>query len=176
MLVNFCGDYGTYEETTRDALEYALAAHDEELSADDIDDIMGVFYELDVFEDVRPGMETIDEMGYDIRIASNGNEALLEAMVQRAAIDDLVEDTISANELEVYKPDIRFYQHVSDRVGTDPSDIAHVATPWYDVCGAMNAGMQAVWVNRGGRPWDEYDGSPDATVGDFDGLVDVLRS
>lgn len=174
MLVNFCGDYGTYEETTRDALEYALAANGVELSADEIDDIVGVFYELDVFDDVRPGMAAIDEAGYDLYIASNGNERLLEAMIDRAEIDELIVDSISANEVQVYKPDIEFYRHVAERVGTEPSSIAHVATPWYDVYGAMHAEMDGVWVNREGVPWDEYDGEPDLIVDGFDELASAF--
>lgn len=174
MLVNFCGPYETYEETTRDALKYALAVYQEDLSEDAIDEIMSVFYELAVFDDVRSGIESIHEMGYDIHIASNGTDALLEAMIDRAGIEDLVEHTVSADEVEVYKPDNRFYNHVADRVDTDKSAIAHVATPWYDVYGAIHSGMKGVWVNRGGRPWDEYNGTPDSIVTGLDDLASAF--
>lgn len=176
MLVNFCGDYGTYEETTQDALEYALAVHGEELSLEEIEDVIGVFYELDVFDDVRPGMKTIERSGYDMYIASNGNAELLEAMIERADIGDVIADTVSADEIEVYKPDVRFYRYVADRVNAAREKIAHVATPWYDVYGAMNAGMFGVWVNRQNRPWDEYNGDPDLIVDGFAGLADVFAS
>lgn len=176
MLVNFCGDYGTYLETTRDALEYALEFHDIQLSSGEIDDIMAAFYELDVFDDVRPGMETIATGGYNLYIASNGNEDLLESMIQRAGIGNLVDTVVSANEIEIYKPDVRFYRHVAERVSNAPTAIAHVATPWYDVYGAMHAGMQGVWVNRQDRPWDKYDGTPDRIVEGFEELATELTA
>ncbi len=174
MLVNFCGHYGTYEDTTRDALKYALAANGVDLTDDEVDDILGVFHELDVFDDVRPCMETIVGQDYDVFIASNGNEELLQSMIERANIDDLVVDTVSANEIEVYKPDLEFYRHVANRINFDTSSIAHVATPWYDVYGAMNAGMVGIWVNRESVPWDEYDGDPDLTVDGLNSLVEMF--
>lgn len=170
MVSTFVDEYETYERTTREALEYALAVHGHDLADEAIDEIAGVFFELDVYDDVRPGMERLAP-DYDLYVLSNGNPSLLAAMVERAGIGDLVEDTVSADEIQAYKPDARIYEHGARRSGTDLDRIAHVATPWYDVYGAMGAGMQGIWVNRDGRPWDAFDGEPDLVVDGFDDLV-----
>lgn len=174
MVSTFTETYETYEETTRDALEYALAVHDCTLPTDAIDEITAVFHELDVYEDVRPGMERLVDAGYDLYILSNGNPAVLDSMVERASIDDLIVDTISADELQVYKPDPRIYEHAADSMDAAVENVLHVATPWYDVYGAKHAGNQTVWLNRNDAPWDRFDGGPDLTVSSFEKLVTAV--
>lgn len=170
MVATFVDDYATYYETTEQALRYALAANDVHLSEDQFDDIVSVFLDLDPFDDVRSSMESLAAAGYDLYVLSNGNPAVLEAMVEACDIDDLLIDTISADEIQAYKPDARIYEHAAERTATPIGRIAHVATPWYDIYGAMYAGMQGVWVNRTGAPWDTFDGEPDLTVPDMASL------
>lgn len=175
MMVNFVGHYETYEESTRHALEYALAVNDVDLSTDAVDHIVSVFRNLRTFDDVRESMERVADAGYDQYIVSNGNPPVLDAMISNADIGDLIEDTVSAHEIETYKPAVEFYDHVADRVDTSPGGVVHVATPWYDVFGAMNAGMQGTWVNRQGKPWETYDGDPDLTVDSMAAFADELE-
>lgn len=172
MVATFVDDYATYYETTEQALRYALAANDVDLDEEAIEDVVSVFLDLDPFDDVRPAMAALSDAGYDLYVLSNGNPEVLEAMVEACDIDDLLVDTISADEILAYKPDARIYEHAAARTDTPIDRIAHVATPWYDVYGAMYAGMQAVWVNRTGAPWDEFDGDPDLTVPDLAALPD----
>lgn len=174
MVGTFTGVYETYEQTTREALEYALVANGVDLADSVIDEIVAVFHELDVYDDVRPGMRRLAEGGYDLYVLSNGNPTLLDSVVERAAIDDLIEATISADEIGAYKPDPRIYEHAAERTGTPIEDVVHVATPWYDIYGAIHAGMQGVWLNRNDRPWDRFDGDPDLIVEDFDELVETF--
>jgi len=176
MVSTFTGEYRTYIETTRDALEYALAVHDEELPASVLENLTGVFFDLDVYNDVRPELQKLAEAGYDLYVLSNGNPEVLNAMLESASIEELIEDMISADEIEIYKPDPRLYDHAIDRVGGSKTSVAHVATPWYDVYGAKHAGIQTVWVNRDDRPWDRFDGEPDLTVDSLAGVTDAFVS
>jgi len=175
MMSNFVDHYETYEESTKHALEYALAVNGVELAPETVDEIVAVFRDLHVFDDVRESMERIEDAGYDQYIVSNGNPEVLDAMVSKAEIGDLIEDTVSANEIRTYKPEVEFYKHVSERVSTPLEEIVHVATPWYDVFGAMNAGMQAAWVNRKGKPWETYDGDPDLVVDSMAEFADQVE-
>lgn len=174
MLSNFIGTYETYYETTRDALEYALAANGVDLPSEEIDEVVSVFYELDVFDDVRKGFEALYEAGYDLYVLSNGNPDLLAVMVDRADIGAFVTDTISADEIQTYKPALEFYRHAEKRTATDTENVVHVANPWYDIYGAANAGMQTVWVDRRGNPWETFEGEPDAVVDSLAELPDLL--
>lgn len=175
MLCNYMDTYETYYETTRDALEYALAVTGVELDDEAVEDVVSQFYDLDVFDDVYESFRRLDEQGYDMYIVSNGTQDLLESMVSGANICEFVEDTISADDVKTYKPDVEFYQHAATQTETPADQIVHVATPWYDIYGANNAGMQTVWVNRDGKPWEKFDGSPDEIVPNLAKLPPVLE-
>lgn len=174
MVCNAVEPYETYYETTRHALEYALAVHDVDLPKDDVEDIASRFRELDVFNDVAENFHRLDEMSYDLYIVSNGTQDLLQSMVSRAGIADVINGTISADDVETYKPELEFYRHAVEQMGAPAENIVHVATPWYDIYGARNAGMQTVWLNRDEKPWERFDGGPDETLATMDELPPLI--
>jgi 2-haloacid dehalogenase len=166
--------YQPFYEVNRDALQYALDVHDVDITEEERDEILAVYHELDVFEDVRDGIERLRDGGYDCYVVSNGNPEMLASMVEHAAIGDLLEDTISADEVETFKPDAELYRHAAARTGTPVDEIAHVTAGWFDVMGAQHAGMQGVWVDRKGTPYEPFDGDPDLTIETFYELADEL--
>ena len=158
----------------RDALQYALEANNVEISQEERDEILAVYHELDVFDDVRDGIERLRDSGYDCYVVSNGNPEMLSSMVEHANIGNLLEDTISAHEVETFKPDAEIYRHAAARTGTPINQITHVTAGWFDVLGAKHAGMQGIWINRKGMPWEPFADEPDLTVDSFYELADKL--
>lgn len=174
MVANHLGYYQPFYEMNRDALQYALDFHGAEMSSDEREDVLAQYHELEVFDDTRAGIERLRNDGYPVYVVSNGNPEMLESMVEYASIEELVEDTISAEEIRTFKPDEEIYRHAAARTGTPIENIAHVAGPVFDVQGAIHAGMQGVWLDRGGAPWGRFDGEPDLRIESFHDLVDEL--
>lgn len=174
MVSNFIDAYQPFYEMNRDALDHALASAGVEVPATDRDEILSVYLELAVFEDVRPAMERLVDAGYDCYVISNGDPAMLEAMVDHVDIGDLISDAISADEIETFKPDSEIYRHGAARSGTPINEIAHASAGWSDVMGARYAGMQGVWVDRQGAPWEAFGDEPDLAVETISGLADEL--
>ncbi|SFS92826.1 haloacid dehalogenase type II [Halostagnicola kamekurae] len=174
FVANHVDAYQPFYEMNRDALQYALEAHGVDISADERDQILAVYHELDVFDDVRDGLERLRDAGYDCYVVSNGNPEMLESMVAHADIEAYIEATISADEVRTFKPDAELYRHAAARTGTPIDEIAHVTAGWFDVMGAQNAGMQGVWVDRKGTPWEPFDGEPALTVESFHELVEAV--
>ncbi|MEM4782351.1 MAG: haloacid dehalogenase type II [Halalkalicoccus sp.] len=174
FVSNHVDAYQPFYEMNRDALTYALAAHGVDLPEEERDEILAVYHELDVFEDVRDGIERLHEGGYDTYVVSNGNPEMLDSMVEHADIGDLLADTISADEVRTFKPDAELYRHAAGRAGTPIDAIAHVTAGWFDVMGAAHAGMQGVWVDRKGTPWEPFGVEPDLTIETFYELAEEL--
>ena len=174
FVANHIDAYQPFYEMNRDALQYALDSYGVDLSTAERDEILAVYHELDVFADVRAGIQRLRDAGYDCYVVSNGNPEMLASMVDHADIGDLLEDTISADEVETFKPDAELYRHAAARTGTPIDDIVHVTAGWFDVQGAIHAGMQGAWVDRKGSPWDTFDGDPDLIVESFYNLADEL--
>ncbi|MFB6177187.1 MAG: haloacid dehalogenase type II [Halobaculum sp.] len=174
FVANHLDAYQPFYELNRDALQAALDAHGVDLPTEARDEILAVYHELDVFDDVRDGIERLRDAGYDCYVVSNGNPEMLASMVDHADIGDLIADTISADEVETFKPDAEIYRHAAARTGTPISEVAHVAAAWFDVQGARHAGMQGVWVDRTGTPWEPFGTDPDLTVADLHELAEEL--
>ncbi|WP_436926053.1 haloacid dehalogenase type II [Halosimplex amylolyticum] len=174
MVANHIDAYQPFYEMNRDALQYALDATGADLSADERDEILAVYHELDVFDDVRDGLERLRDAGYDCYVLSNGNPEMLDSLVDHADIEDLVVDTISADEVELFKPHADLYRHAAERTGTPVDELAHVTALWFDVMGAQHAGMQGVWVDRKGSPQETFGPEPDLTIETFDELAAAL--
>jgi 2-haloacid dehalogenase len=174
MVATFLDAYEPYRQTTREALEYALAVHGHDLPESAVDGIVATFDRLPVFDDVRESVRRLVDAGYDVAVLSNGEPDLLASIVERAGIEDLLSAVVSADEIRAYKPAAAIYERAVERTGTPTERIAHAATPWYDVYGAMGAGMHGIWVNRRNRPWDTFDGEPALIVDSLAGLADAL--
>lgn len=176
FVANHIDAYQPFYEMNRDALQYALDAFGVDLSTNERDEILAVYHELDVFDDVREGIERLYDGGYRCYVVSNGNPEMLASMVKHADIEDLLEDTISADEVETFKPDAEIYRHAAARTGTPIDEIVHVSAGWFDVMGGKHAGMQGVWVDRKRSPREPFGGSPDVTVESFYDLADALET
>ena len=174
FVANQTDAYQPFYEMNRDALQYALDYYDVDVGTDERDEILAVYHELDVFDDVRDGLERLVEAGYDCYVLSNGNPAMLDSLVDHADIDDLIADTISADEVELFKPHADLYRHAAERVGEPIDTLAHVTALWFDVMGATHAGMQGVWVDRKGDPPETFGPEPHLTIETVHDLVDAL--
>jgi 2-haloacid dehalogenase len=174
FIANQIDAYQPFYEMNRDALQYALDAHGIDISTAARDEILAVYHELDVFDDVREGVARLVDGGYDCYVISNGNPEMLASMVDHADIGDLLTDTISADEVETFKPAAEIYRHGAARTGTAIEEIAHVTAGYFDVLGAHHAGMQGVWLNRRSRPWETFGGDPALTVDSIHDMADEL--
>lgn len=175
MVGNAVEEYDSFYEMNRHALRYALQTMDIDVDEDEREEILSTYYELPVFDDVRDGLERLRDAGYDRYVVSNGNEEMLESMVEHGELGDLLTDTISADEVERFKPDAELYRHAADRIGAPVEEIAFVAAGWWDVPGAIHAGMQGVWINRQNTLWGPYDTEPDLTIETFGDFADTLE-
>jgi len=176
FVANAVDAYRPFYDVLRHALDHALATRGVDLDPDEREEILSIYHELDVFDDVRHGIERLREAGYDCYVLSNGDPEMLASMVDHAGIEGLIDDAISADEVATFKPNAELYRHAAARTDTPIEGIAHVTAGWFDVLGARHAGMQTVWLDRAGRPWDAFGAAPDLTVSSLDGVADALTA
>ena len=110
----------------------------------------------------------------DVYVLSMGTPEMLEKMLDGCGIEKYVEDAISVDEIRTFKPEPAVYEHGAQRTDTPIENVAHVAGPSFDVRGAMHSGMQGVWVDRTGEPWDPWFPRPDLAVASLHDLADAL--
>jgi len=77
----------------------------------------------------------------------------------------------------VAKPDPLIFQHLVKCFRVRPEEILYVGDhPHYDVAGSIDAGYQAVWVNRDGQSWPDDLPAPQHQVSDLHQLEALLAS
>ena len=173
MISNDVNDYRPFDELIAAGLEQALEAHGVETSEGEREEILATFDELDTFDDVADGLARLAD-SYDVYVLSMGTPAMLDQLIAHTNLDGVVEDTISVDEIRTFKPEAEVYRHGAARTGTPIRNVAHVAGPTFDVRGAMHAGMQGVWIDRTGDPWDPWYPDPDLAIETFHELADAL--
>ena len=125
--------------------------------------------QLEPFADVIPALETLKRR-YRLATLSNGN-----ADLAKIGLAHHFEVTLSAGALGCAKPDARAYARLADVLTLKPAEILFVGDePHADVVGPRTAGMQTVWVNRGGVVWPDALPAADACITGLDGLVTLL--
>jgi 2-haloacid dehalogenase len=173
-VANQIDAYETYLELHRHALAYLLAERGIEATADEIAERTAVYHEMAPFDDVADGLARLADAGYRLGVVSNGDPAMLESLVAVTGVGDLLAATVSAHEIRRHKPAAELYEHAADRLGTPPARIAHVSNGQTDVMGAVDAGLQGIWLDRQDAPHDPFGPSPDATVDSIHELADRL--
>lgn len=124
---------------------------------------------VDLFEDARPALEFLSRR-FPLVSVSNGN-----ADLQRVGIDRYFRAAISAREFGVGKPDPRIFHAAAGAVDVSPEEVLHVGDDaTLDALGALNAGMQAAWVNRADHLWP-HELQPQVTLTNLAELCELLK-
>jgi 2-haloalkanoic acid dehalogenase type II len=125
--------------------------------------------QVEPYAEVIPALETLKRR-FRLATLSNGN-----ADLSVIGLAHHFEITLNAGALGCAKPDPRAYARLADALTLKPAEILFVGDePHADVVGPRTAGMQTVWMNRGGVVWPDALPAPDACITGLDGLVALL--
>ena len=168
--------YEDFEWVTRKALDYALAAAGRELEADQKDELMAQYNDLERFADVEPGLERLKEAGHTMVVFSNGAPHMLDALMDAGELRPYFGGYVSVDEVKAYKPSPKVYRRVAERLGRPIGEIRLVSSNPFDDIGAEAAGMRAAWVDRSGGLFDTLASRPEMVVGTLTELADALEA
>jgi putative hydrolase of the HAD superfamily len=140
--------------------QFASAGYSESLCDEAMEIFLAARNRVEFYEDVRPALLRLRER-YQLFAVSNGN-----ADLHRCGIGDLFDGHVTAIGAGAAKPDARIFATLVDMAGVRAAQVLHVGDdPITDVVGARQAGMQTVWLNRGGlREWPVALAPPARTI------------
>ena len=167
--------YEDFEEVTRKALDYALAAAGCTLDGTQKFALMGQYNDLERFADVEPGLQRLKEAGYTMIVFSNGSPSMLRAIMNAVNLLSYFQGFVSVDEVKVYKPSPKVYRHAAVRLGRPVGEVRLISSNPFDVIGAESAGMQAAWVNRSAGLFDTLASRPAMIVQSLIELADALQ-
>jgi 2-haloacid dehalogenase len=167
------GRHADFWQVTGDALDFTL----ETLAIDTPgvrERLMNLYLTLEVFPEVPDVLRRLREAGQRTAILSNGSPRMLDAVVQAAGLDKLLDAVLSVEEVGVYKPHPRVYQLAVDRLGIPARAIAFQSSNAWDAYAASAFGMQVVWCNRYGQRAERLPGAPDRIIRSLSELPELV--
>ncbi|WP_343589342.1 HAD-IA family hydrolase [Paracidovorax wautersii] len=123
---------------------------------------------VDLYDDAIAALDFLAAR-YPLLAVSNGN-----AHLEVIGLDHYFRGSLKAREFGIAKPDARIFHAAAQWLEVEPAAVLHVGDDaLLDAHGALQAGMQAVWINRQAEPWPHVGPQP-ATVADLTGLCRLL--
>lgn len=168
--------YEDFQQVTRKALDYALAATGRDLEDAQKEALIAQYNDLERFPDVHAGLERLRSAGHRMVVFSNGTPAMLEALLDAAELRPFFDGYVSVDEVGVFKPSPRTYRRVAERLERPIGEIRLVSSNPFDDIAAEAAGMRAAWVDRSGGLFDTLGSPPEIVVATLTELADVLQA
>ncbi|MGE3510787.1 MAG: haloacid dehalogenase type II [Vicinamibacterales bacterium] len=156
LLRSLMEQYRDFWQLTQDALAYATASLNLELTRERRNCLMEAYLTLPSFPDARVSLEQLKARGMRLAILSNGAPTMLAAAVRRADLGHLLDAVLSVDDVRVFKPSPRVYALIQSRLGVLPASTAFVSANSWDINGAGAAGLTTCWIQRSAaEPADE---------------------
>ena len=167
------GDYADFWQVTGEALEYSLDAH--EINDNALyEDLMQAYLKLTAYDEVPRVLQALKEAGYQTAILSNGEPRMLQAAIKGAGLESLLDECLSVDELQIFKPDPRVYELATSAFSIKPSQVMFQSSNAWDAAGAAYFGFRVLWVNRFGQRPERLPAKPDFEAKDLNHLLKVL--
>jgi 2-haloacid dehalogenase len=140
---------------TQDALVFACATLNLDLTAASRDQLMDAYLHLEPWPDVAAVLRQLQSAGIRMALLSNFTRAMLDSNIHGAGFDALFEARLTTDEVSAFKPDPRSYRMAIDHLGLPREAIAFVAFGGWDAAGAKRFGFPVYWCNRLAQPAEE---------------------
>lgn len=145
-LRTLMGKYRSFWEISEESLVFTLRAIGLEFDDVKIARIMDKYLHLDPYPDC---LATLDALhGRPLSILSNGNQEVLDALVENTGVADKLDSVISIDSVKQFKPNASAYNLVEQNLNVAPQNTLFVSSNAFDACAAKNFGFQVAWIER----------------------------
>jgi 2-haloacid dehalogenase len=160
--------YVSFDLCTAQALRFVVRALAADVSEADQAPLLAQYQELRAFPDAIPAIERLKAAGHTVVAFSNGVEATVRTLLDRAGLLSHLDAVISVDDLRIFKPDPAVYAYLARRVDCPIGETWLVSGNSFDVIGAKAAGLRAAWVRRNpDAVFDPWGIEPDVIVADL---------
>ncbi|MDE1465262.1 HAD family hydrolase [Spartinivicinus poritis] len=126
-------------------------------------------HQVNYFDYVESVLAELNQQ-YTLGVLTNGN-----VNIKRLSIGDYFDFAFCADELNTSKPDPVFFQAGIQAAKVLAEEIVHIGDhPEYDVIGAKEVGLKAIWFNPEQSSWD-YHIKPDAVISCLSELPKAIK-
>jgi 2-haloacid dehalogenase len=159
--LTLAGQFEPFAELAESTLQTTIAKLELKTNPNDVLEGMK---QLPPYPDAGAAFDGLERAGVLIGTLTNSGEKQARKLLESAGLDDRVAEIVSVEEVELYKPHPAVYRHAAERLGVEPRRITLISAHAWDVVGAKQAGLDAIWVDRLEREWPFPRGKPRSRV------------
>jgi len=156
--------YVDFQAITQASLDVTLAEFGLDGNRQMRDRLLSLYTTLAAYDEVPDALARLASSGQRMGVLSNGSPAMLDRALEAAGIRLLFDRILSVDPLKRYKPDPLVYKMATDAYGCNAGEILFFSSNNWDISGAGAFGFRTIWVNRGGKLWDDLPAKPTHVV------------
>ena len=159
-------------QVTEDSLDKSMKAFNIDISMRN--ELLNLSKVLSPFKEVHEVLKILKEKNYKLGILSNGTPALLNELIESNKLKNIFDDVFSIEEVGIYKPSSKVYDLPIKKYNIQKDEVAFLSANTWDVSGAGNFGLNAIWVNRNKNIFDKLDYIPHNEINNLNGLLKLI--
>jgi 2-haloacid dehalogenase len=168
------GEYVDFTTAQRAALQMVAERSGETASEDAVAEMVERMSSLPPHAEVPAALRRLRDTPLTVVALTNSVQAVAEAQLRNAGIDDSFDAVLSADAVRALKPAAAPYRAVAERFGVPIGEVRLVAAHSWDVSGALAAGARAAFVARPGMVPSPLGAQPDIVESDLAAVVDRI--
>ena len=172
-LRNSMDEYIDFWQITSDALDYAmetLGIENNELR----EQLLNLYLKLEAYPEVKVLLTKLKQRGLKTGILSNGSMKMLNSAVDNANIREYLDEILSVEECEIYKPSSKVYDLVKIKMQINKENVLFFSSNAWDMHAASNYGFNTIWVNRFNAKLEKLPGKPINIVNSLEKIDEII--
>lgn len=151
LVDNCTGSYHDFLSIANATLDMTAKALKTDVDENEKKAALATIKELPAYPDVPKGLQLLKENGFRLITLTNSPSATLTGQLQYAKLTEYFEATLSIDSIKKYKPAAKTYQWAAEQLSVNVTGAMLIAAHGWDIAGALQAGMQAAFIEREGQ-------------------------
>lgn len=151
LVENCINQYHDFASIADATLEMAAESLGKTIDEKEKKAALAVLKELKAHKDVKKGLKLLKENGFRLATLTNSPAGTLAEQLNNSKLSAYFELTLSIDAIGKYKPALETYTWAAEQLSVTPAEIIMVAAHGWDIAGALQAGLQAAFIERKGH-------------------------
>ncbi|KAL4424590.1 hypothetical protein ABPG77_009174 [Micractinium sp. CCAP 211/92] len=111
--------------------------------------VVAAWAAADLWPDAPAALRTMHAAGLQLAVLTNGSaDGVARSVLQKAGVEGMFAALLDINMAQAWKPARQSYAFACGQLGLRPDQVMMVASHPWDIQGALQAGLQAAYVQR----------------------------
>jgi len=175
LVSNATDGYRNFGEIGAAALVMLAKNRNIEMDMQSARNVLEPIRSVPAYPEVPKALEDLKTKGYRLAALTNSSRKGMQTQLNNAGLARHFELLLSVEDIGIFKPHRHVYRWAARRMDINPQNCLFVAAHGWDVAGAMEAGMQATFLDRPGQNLYPLAPKPDFIEPDLEVLASKLK-